>query len=153
LGDRAVRPRTTPISSAIAARRLDAISSATGSRSRIAVLQHEATEAIDGEMPPRGHQGGGAVLADHRRTAKRRPGTQLVATVNRRPLCAAVEEDGPHRMGPGDAASRQGLARKPEAVSSRTHAKRHHLERMIGSRMPEQTPVAGVELALPAARV
>src|SRR5438552_14205678 len=91
-GDDAVRPRTTPISSAIAASRWLAISSAIASTT--GRLQDHPASAVDAAAPSRRDDGSGAVLADDRGTGE--PGTlrQVGAAPDRGLVPATAEHDG-----------------------------------------------------------
>src|SRR5215470_4180238 len=90
-GDRAVRPSTTPISSAMPARRWLAISRSTGFMS--GRLEEQASQSIDGEPPPRWQERGRAVLADDRRTPQPRPHGKRVPPDDRARLAPPVEDD------------------------------------------------------------
>ena len=71
IGRKAVWPSTTPISSAIAARRLFITASVTGS-SFIARLQMQVAEIVDAQREFRRDVGGGAQLDDDGRSAHAR---------------------------------------------------------------------------------
>src|SRR5260221_14793897 len=95
-GDSAVRPRTTPISSAMPAKRWFAISSVTGSIP-LSRLEQEAAEAVDREPPSGRDQRRGAVLVHDGGTPEPRAGREAVAAIDRPRPGAASEH---HRSWP-----------------------------------------------------
>src|SRR5438552_2059410 len=96
-GESAVRPRTTPISSAMLARRWWAISSATGSTSTARRLEEKTAEPIDGQTPAGGHQRRRAVLADDGGTAETTAGDEIVPAMHCGRVWPTIEHDSPQR--------------------------------------------------------
>src|SRR5262245_59349134 len=97
LGETAVRPRITPISSAMPANRWWAISSATGSTLAMLVLEQQGARLVDAQPPARGNDGRRAVLADDGRTVDAGPAAERLAMEGRRRVYAPGED---HALGP-----------------------------------------------------
>src|ERR1051326_6610027 len=144
-GESAVRPRTTPISSAMLARRWWAISSATGSTSTAHQLEEKTAQPIDGQTPTGRHERRRAVLADDGGTAEATARDELVTAMDRGRVGPSIEHDPPHPRACARARTSRRIGRYRCASTARPEAERHDLDRTVGVGMAEEARVRPIE--------
>src|SRR5215813_12095350 len=145
LGETAVRPRITPISSAMPANRWWAISSVTGSTLAMLILEQQRAPLVDAQPPSRGNDGRRAVLADDGGTVDARTATECLATEGRRRVRAAGEDHAldPERSQPPRA--RHAIERRRRPRRAGANPERDDLERAGCVTMSEQATMLGHE--------
>src|SRR5262245_30118586 len=145
LGETAVRPRITPISSAMPANRWWAISSVTGSTLAMLALEQQRALLIDAQPPARGNNGRRAVLADDGGTGDASPAAERLAMEGRRRVRAPGENHsrGPERSWPPGA--RDAIEWRQRARRAGANPERDDLERAGGVTVSEQAAMLGHE--------